>query len=105
MEAFETEQGIACPKCRVRHLTVGADVEYQHGPLRCLDCHWSPRELELIGHCLRCEFRFPANQARVKGLIAYVPRDASALLAMPVNTGLTVPHARGLRCSPNGNTG
>ncbi len=95
VEAFETDQGIVCPKCRVRHLTVGADFEYQQGPLRCLDCHWSPSELELIGHCLRCEFRFPAHQARVKDMIAYVPRDASALLAAQSNTGLTVAHARG----------
>ena len=87
--AFETEHGMACPKCRARHLTVGADFEYQQGPLRCLDCKWSPRELELIGHCLRCEFRFPANQARVKDLIAYVPRDSNALLTATSATGLS----------------
>lgn len=96
VEAFETSDGMACPKCRVKHLTVGADFEYQQGPLRCLDCQWSPQELELIGHCLRCEFRFPANQARVKDLIAYVPRDSNALLTAASATGLIVPHARGL---------
>ncbi len=82
VEDFETADGIACAKCRARHLTVGADFEYQRGPLRCLDCQWSPRELELVGHCLRCGFRFPANQALVKDLMAYTPRGPHAFLPM-----------------------
>ena len=85
VEDFETPDGIACTKCRAKHLMVGADFEYQRGPLRCLDCQWSPRELELVGHCLRCGFRFPAQQALVKDLMAYTPRGPHAFL--PLATG------------------
>lgn len=87
VEDFETAAGLTCAKCRAKHLMVGTDFEYQRGPLRCLDCQWSPRELELVGHCLRCGFRFPAQQALVKDLISYTPRGPQALLPLAAGPG------------------
>ena len=80
---FESAVGLSCPKCRARHLTVGADFEYQSGPLRCLDCQWRPADLEIVGHCLRCNFRFPAHQALTKDLVAYHVRRMAPLAQLP----------------------
>lgn len=85
LEKFQTPQGLVCPKCRRGPLVVGAEFEYQSGPNRCLDCHWSDTSLEQVGQCLRCEFRFPARQAYVLDLIGYhVERlDPLAFIAVP----------------------
>lgn len=79
---FEQDGTIICPKCRTRNLIVGADYEHLSGPYRCLDCDWSDTDLELVGNCLKCEFRFPMNQALEEDLIGYhVHRlDALALI-------------------------
>lgn len=79
---FEKDGAIICPKCRTRNLIVGADYEHLSGPYRCLDCDWSDTDLELVGNCLKCEFRFPMNQALEEDLIGYhVHRlDALALI-------------------------
>jgi DNA-binding response OmpR family regulator len=68
---FEQEDGVVCPKCRTRNMIVGADYEHLSGPFRCLDCDWSDTELDLVGQCLRCSLRFPANQALEEDLIGY----------------------------------
>jgi hypothetical protein len=60
---FETTGGLVCPKCRTRRLIVNSDYEYLNGPHQCLACQWSTTELEHVGQCLRCEFRFPGHQA------------------------------------------
>jgi DNA-binding response OmpR family regulator len=79
---FEKDGAMVCPKCRTRNLIVGADYEHLSGPYRCLDCDWSDTDLELVGNCLKCEFRFPMNQALEEDLIGYhVHRlDALALI-------------------------
>ncbi|MBI2478880.1 MAG: hypothetical protein HYV60_09670 [Planctomycetia bacterium] len=79
---FEQDGAVVCPKCRTRNLIVGADYEHLSGPYRCLDCDWSDTDLELVGNCLKCEFRFPMNQALEEDLIGYhVHRlDALALI-------------------------
>ncbi len=79
---FEQDGGVICPKCRTRDLIVGADYEHLSGPYRCLDCDWSDTDLELVGNCLKCEFRFPMNQALEEDLVGYhVHRlDALALI-------------------------
>ena len=61
--------GLACPKCCAQRLIVGTDCEALHGPHRCNDCDWSPQELEIIGHCLKCGLRFPAHQAHLEDLV------------------------------------
>lgn len=71
VEEFETAAGLACPKCRTRHLVVGSDYEYLNGPHRCVDCGWTGSELENVAQCLRCEFRFPAHQACLQDLRGY----------------------------------
>ena len=69
--AFESDGGLVCPKCRTRCLVVGSDFEYQAGATRCLDCHWSGSDLEQVGQCLRCAFRFPGRQAQSLEMIGY----------------------------------
>lgn len=80
---FEQEGSIICPKCRTRNLIVGADYEHLNGPYRCLDCDWSDTDLEMVGECLMCSFRFPIHEALEEDLIGYhVNRlDPLALLA------------------------
>ncbi len=79
---FEQDGAIICPKCRTRDLIVGAYYEHLSGPYRWLDCDWSDTDLELVGSCLQCEFRFPMNQAMEEDLVGYhVHRlDALALI-------------------------
>ena len=50
---------------------VGTDCEFLNGPWQCSDCDWSPAELEIVGHCLKCGFRFPAEQAVLEDLIGH----------------------------------
>lgn len=68
---FERSDGLVCPKCRKRNLIIGADFEYQPGPSRCLDCHWSGSSLEQIAQCLRCNYRFRGSQAESLEMIGY----------------------------------
>lgn len=70
-DEFEETGELVCPKCHARDLAVGADFEHMNGPYRCLGCDWTASELEHIGHCIRCGFRFPAKQAYVEDLIGY----------------------------------
>jgi hypothetical protein len=60
---FQHDDVLQCPKCRTRHLVIGADYENLPGMFRCSDCHWSGDEPCSVGHCMRCHFRFPAQQA------------------------------------------
>jgi hypothetical protein len=82
--AFESPNGLVCPKCRTRDLLVGSDYEYLDGPYRCRECQWSDTELETIGRCVRCATRFPAHQARALDLKGYrVKRLDLLALASP----------------------
>ena len=82
---FEHGNEVVCPKCRLRGLIIGADFEFLNGPYRCLRCGFSDTELEKVGCCLRCDWRFPMHQAVEEELIGYhVNRlDPSALLDSP----------------------
>jgi hypothetical protein len=71
VEAFETAAGLVCPKCRTRHLIVGADFDYQQGEFSCGECHWAGTELEQVAQCLRCGLRFPGFQAVEEELRGY----------------------------------
>jgi hypothetical protein len=83
VEAFTRGNELACPKCLRRHLVVGADFDYQPGPVICGDCGWSDSEAVQVGHCLRCGFRFTAEQAKEQQLVGYDAQrlDVLALLA------------------------
>jgi DNA-binding response OmpR family regulator len=65
------DEGLACPKCCTQRLLVGTDCEFLDGPWRCTDCDWSAAELEIVGHCLKCGFRFPAQQAVLEDLVGH----------------------------------
>lgn len=65
------DDGLSCPKCCAQRLMVGTDCEFLDGPWRCSDCDWSPAELEIVGHCLKCGFRFPAQQAILQDLVGH----------------------------------
>ena len=66
-----SDEGLACPKCCTQRLMVGTDCEYLDGPWRCTDCDWNTAELEIVGHCLKCGFRFPAQQAALEDLLGH----------------------------------
>lgn len=66
-----SDEGLACPKCCTQRLLVGTDCEYLDGPWRCADCDWNTAELEIVGHCLKCGFRFPAHQAVLEDLVGH----------------------------------
>lgn len=63
------DEGLACPKCCTQRLMVGTDCEYLDGPWRCSACDWNTAELEIVGHCLKCGFRFPSQQAVLEDLV------------------------------------
>lgn len=73
-----TEDGLACPKCCTQRLMVGTDCEFLDGPFRCTDCDWSAAELEIVGHCLKCGFRFPAHQAALEELVGFCSACAAS---------------------------
>lgn len=83
VEKFEQHGELICPKCRAKHLIVGADFEYLAGPYQCLDCHWRDSTPEHIAQCLRCGLRCPSSQLTEQQLIGYhVPRlDPLVLIA------------------------
>ncbi len=67
---FDGPKGTTCPKCRTTKLVVGTDFEYQDGPFRCCECFWGDAELCLVAQCLRCSYRYAAEQCcetHVKG--------------------------------------
>lgn len=70
-----SEEGLACPKCCTQRLAVGTDCDYLDGPWRCTDCDWNTAELEIVGHCLKCGFRFPAQQAALEDLVGHCIGD------------------------------
>lgn len=71
VEEFEKNGTMVCPKCRARSLVIGADYECLNGPYRCEDCGWGDTELELVGQCLSCSFRFPKEQAHEREMRGY----------------------------------
>lgn len=70
-EDYDHDGEIICPKCRVRNLVVGADFEYLQGPFHCTDCGWTDTELETVGYCPACHWRFTLQQAQQEELIGY----------------------------------
>lgn len=68
---FRRGQELICPKCRLTQMVIGADFEVVSGGCRCVDCGAVSSEQELIGHCLSCQYRFPARDAAVESLTGY----------------------------------
>jgi hypothetical protein len=63
VNTFQDADDLRCPKCRTRQLCINSDYEYLTGHYRCGECHWSGDERVWVAQCLRCELRFPADQA------------------------------------------
>jgi transposase-like protein len=69
---FETGDGqLVCPKCRLKKLVVGSDFEFLIGEYRCQSCAWRDSDIQLYGHCLRCNNGFESHQAREQELHQY----------------------------------
>ncbi|MDA0590406.1 MAG: hypothetical protein O2820_10605 [Planctomycetota bacterium] len=72
VQEFETGDGqLVCPKCRLKKLVIGSDFEYLIGEYRCQSCAWRDSDIQLYGHCLRCNNRFESHQAREQELHQY----------------------------------
>lgn len=65
------DEDLTCPKCRLKKLVVGSDFEFLIGEYRCQSCAWRDSDIQLYGHCLRCNNRFESHQAREQELFQY----------------------------------
>lgn len=68
---FRAGDDLVCPKCRQNNLVAGSDFETVPGGHACADCGEHSSQSKLIGHCLSCQHRFPAEEAAIQVLIAY----------------------------------
>lgn len=68
---FRQAGDLACPKCLQKGLVAGADFETVAGCQVCADCGSTSTEPQLIGHCLSCQHRFPASDAKVRELTGF----------------------------------
>lgn len=82
---FRERGQLCCPKCRTQDLIAGADFEQIAGVNRCGDCDAVLSETKMIGHCLSCDLRFDAADAKLKTLYAYEVghKAASPLVTAP----------------------
>ncbi|MEZ6124969.1 MAG: hypothetical protein R3C49_17630 [Planctomycetaceae bacterium] len=88
---FQTKDGLACPKCRLKNLITGSDFELIQGCLKCADCDALFAEPRMIAHCTNCQNRFPASEGRLKDLYGYqVGRSASSAV-IPQPNWITAP--------------
>jgi len=68
---FRQAGDLSCPKCLQKGLVAGADFETVAGCQVCADCGSRNSEPQLIGHCLSCQHRFPASDAKVRELTGF----------------------------------
>ena len=68
---FRQAGDLACPKCLQKGLVAGSDLEIVSGCHVCSDCGSRNTEPQLIGHCLSCQHRFPASDAKVRELTGF----------------------------------
>lgn len=62
---------LSCPKCRMKNLVSGADFEVTSGCHSCKDCKAQFSEPVMVGHCLSCQHRFSASDAKVIKVYGY----------------------------------
>ncbi len=70
-EEFQSDDGIACPKCRLNHLVAGVDFELIKARYQCEDCGFESNELEQVCNCLHCLLKFPIRMAREQRVYGY----------------------------------
>lgn len=63
--------GLSCPKCRMKELISGADFELTAGCWSCRDCDEVISEPTQVGHCMSCQNRFLAADAKVVTIYGY----------------------------------
>ena len=68
---FRTGDDLICPKCRQANLVASSDFETVPGGHACADCGARSSQSDLIGHCLSCQHRFPAEEAATQVLTVY----------------------------------
>lgn len=69
--AFQSSNGLECPKCLTSDMIVGVDFEHVSGIQSCGNCHWSGDKLDLVGQCTQCGLRFPGADAVNSELVGY----------------------------------
>ena len=82
---FQNGSNLACPKCRLTDLIAGSDFEQIKGCLKCSDCDAIFAETKTLGHCLSCQHRFSAEDAKLIDIIGYQVGTSpeSALITAP----------------------
>jgi DNA-binding response OmpR family regulator len=68
---FNRDGRVVCPKCGMLEVPERGGFARHNGPCRCLDCHWSDSEAEVVGQCLNCRWHFPLTNANEQDLIGY----------------------------------
>jgi hypothetical protein len=85
IDAYRLGDELRCPKCLRRNLVVGADFDFQQGPVVCADCRWRDSDAAYVGHCLRCGFRFVAEEAKEQQLVGYDAQRLDVLALLPAS--------------------
>lgn len=62
---------LSCPKCRMKNLVSGADFEITEGCLSCQDCDALTSQPAMVGHCMSCQHRFSADDAKIITIYGY----------------------------------
>ncbi len=71
LSGFGSDGTVICPKCGQSGPANMEEFELLEGPCRCLECNWSDNQPDLVCQCLRCQGRFPLQDAREHELIGY----------------------------------
>lgn len=81
---------LSCPKCRMKNLVSGADFELTEGCLSCRDCGALTSQPTSVGHCMSCQHRFLAADAKIITIYGYQFGRAGAQAAIPAPNYQTV---------------
>ncbi|MEP3479160.1 MAG: response regulator [Fuerstiella sp.] len=74
---------LSCPKCRMKNLVSGADFEVTEGCLVCRDCDALTSQPASVGHCMSCQHRFLAADAKIITVYGYQFGRAGAQATIP----------------------
>lgn len=91
---------LSCPKCRMKNLVSGADFELTEGCLSCRDCDALTPQPAMVGHCMACQHRFMAADAKVITIYGYQFGRAGAQAIIPAPNYQTVASQLASRAFP-----
>jgi len=93
-KSFRKGDHLTCPKCLQTRLVAGSDFEIVAGVTACSACEALITQPATICQCLRCNYRFPSDEAVVKPVMGYqVPlsahrgRNESSVVNTPATVG------------------